>query len=165
MPRRSRRSSGSGGSLVRRRCCTLLLYGIDKGHIPLWEWPVTWVGVAGFEPAASSSRSQRAMWPTTTLTVSDLPRTVRGRPLAFTAVRGDCHPLCHSVAREPVVTDCRPHMHSKCAPLGSCVGQESPRPERGGTGWCALNVLGRRYETRRPATVVAREVSALVSLR
>jgi len=30
---------------------------------------------------ASSSRSQRAMWPTTTLTLSDQPRTVRGGPL------------------------------------------------------------------------------------
>jgi len=29
--------------------------------------PLTWVGVAGFEPAASSSRSQRARSPTTTL--------------------------------------------------------------------------------------------------
>ena len=33
----------------------------------LGEWPVTWVGVAGFESAASSSRSQRATWPTTAL--------------------------------------------------------------------------------------------------
>ena len=24
------------------------------------KWPVTWVGVAGFEPAASSSRTKRA---------------------------------------------------------------------------------------------------------
>src|SRR6185437_12509418 len=40
-----------------------------------------------FIPAhASSSRSQRAMWPTTALTLSDLPRTVRGRPLAYVAV-------------------------------------------------------------------------------
>jgi hypothetical protein len=29
-----------------------------EGHVPSWEWPLTWVGVAGFEPAASSSRSQ-----------------------------------------------------------------------------------------------------------
>jgi hypothetical protein len=33
--------------------------------------------------AASSSRSQRVMWSTTVLTLSDLPRTVRGRPLTF----------------------------------------------------------------------------------
>ena len=44
------------------------------------------VGVAGFEPAASSSRSQRAMWPTTILTPSDLPHTVRGSPLAFAII-------------------------------------------------------------------------------
>jgi hypothetical protein len=44
------------------------------------------VGVAGFEPAASSSRSQRAMWPTTTLTLSDLPRAVRGHPLVSVAL-------------------------------------------------------------------------------
>jgi hypothetical protein len=30
--------------------------------------PSDLVGMAGFEPAASSSRSQRATWPTTTLT-------------------------------------------------------------------------------------------------
>ena len=36
--------------------------------------------------AASSSRSQRAIWPTTTLTLSDLPRAVRGRPLVSAAV-------------------------------------------------------------------------------
>ena len=40
-----------------------------------------WGGVAGFEPAASSSRSQRATSPTATLTRSDLPCAVHGRPL------------------------------------------------------------------------------------
>ena len=34
MPRRSTRPSGSGGSLAPRRCCTLLLYGKEKGHVP-----------------------------------------------------------------------------------------------------------------------------------
>ena len=60
MPGRSRRSSGSAGSLARRRCCTLLLYGIRKGHVPSWEVACELVGVAGFEPAASSSRTKRA---------------------------------------------------------------------------------------------------------
>ena len=55
------------------------------------KWPVTWVGVAEFEPAASSSRSQRVMWSTTALTPSDLPRTVRGRPLASAGICGGCY--------------------------------------------------------------------------
>jgi hypothetical protein len=57
------------------------------------------VGVAGFEPAASSSRSQRARTPTTTLTLSDLPRTVRGRPLASAGVCGGCYSLSYSPPR------------------------------------------------------------------
>jgi hypothetical protein len=36
---------------------TLLLYGVKKATCWDRKWPVTWVGVAGFEPAASSSRS------------------------------------------------------------------------------------------------------------
>src|SRR5207247_5962761 len=39
-----------------------------------------------FVGLAPSARSQRAMRPTTTLTTSDLPRTVRGRPLVSVAV-------------------------------------------------------------------------------
>ena len=31
-----------------------------RPHPTMGEWPVTWVGVAGFEPAASSSRTKRA---------------------------------------------------------------------------------------------------------
>jgi hypothetical protein len=57
------------------------------------------VGVAGFEPAASSSRSQRAMWPATTLTLSDLPRAVRGRPLASADVCGGCYSVSYSPAK------------------------------------------------------------------
>ena len=57
------------------------------------------VGVAGFEPAASSSRSQRARSPTTALTRSDLPRTVRGRPLASAGVCGGCYSFSYSPAR------------------------------------------------------------------
>ncbi len=64
--------------------------------------PSELVGVAGFEPAASSSRSQRAMSPTTTLTVSDLPRTVRGRPLASAGVCGGCYSVGYSPARGAV---------------------------------------------------------------
>jgi hypothetical protein len=44
----------------RQRCCTSQLYGIGKATSQPGEWPVTWVGVAGFGPAASSSRSQVA---------------------------------------------------------------------------------------------------------
>jgi hypothetical protein len=50
---------------------------------------LTWVGVAGFEPAASSSRSQRAMQRASTLTLSDLLSSsvdVRRRPLALSIV-------------------------------------------------------------------------------
>jgi hypothetical protein len=45
---------------------------------------------------ASSSRSQRAMWPTITFTLSDLPRTVRGHPLASAGVCGGCYSLSYS---------------------------------------------------------------------
>ena len=38
----------------------MLLYGIRKDHIPSWEVAYDLVGVAGFEPAASSSRTKRA---------------------------------------------------------------------------------------------------------
>jgi hypothetical protein len=60
------------------------------------------VGVAGFEPAASSSRSQRAMWPTTAFTLSDLPCTVRGRPLASAGVCGGCYSVGYSPVRGAV---------------------------------------------------------------
>jgi len=58
--------------------------------------PSELVGVAGFEPAASSSRSQRVMWSTTVLTPSDLPRTVRGRPQASAGVCGGCYSVSYS---------------------------------------------------------------------
>jgi len=47
-----------GRQLARSRCCTL--YGIEKATSRCGEWPMSWVGVAGFEPAASSSRTKRA---------------------------------------------------------------------------------------------------------
>jgi hypothetical protein len=55
------------------------------------------------DPLASafSSRSQRAMRPSTTLTVSDLPRTVRGRPPA-SAGCGGCYSVGYSPARAAV---------------------------------------------------------------
>ncbi len=41
-------------------CCTSLLY-MRQGHDPLLQiMPLTWVGVAGFEPTTSSSRTKRA---------------------------------------------------------------------------------------------------------
>jgi hypothetical protein len=52
--------------------------------------------------SASSSRSQRAMWPTTTLTPSDLPRTVRGRPLASARACGGCYSFSYSPAMGPL---------------------------------------------------------------
>ena len=60
MRRRSRRSSGLADSSTHSRCCILLLYGVKKATCGARKWPVTWVGVAGFEPAASSSRRQSA---------------------------------------------------------------------------------------------------------
>jgi hypothetical protein len=60
MRRHSRRSSGLADSSAHSRCCTLLLYGVKKATCGARKWPVTWVGVAGFEPAASSSRTKRA---------------------------------------------------------------------------------------------------------
>ena len=82
-------SSGSGGSLARKRCCTSLLYGIDKGHIPRWKWPVTWVGVGRFELPASSSRSQVAVpiaSAAACLSWEPLSVGVRWRPLQATGV-------------------------------------------------------------------------------
>jgi len=51
------------------------------------------------EAVASLSRSQRAMWPTTTPKLSDLPRTVRGRPLASAGVCGGCYSVSYSPAK------------------------------------------------------------------
>jgi hypothetical protein len=68
--------------------------------------PSELVGVAGFEPAASSSRSQRAMRPTTPLSLPDLPCTVRGRPLASAGVCGGCYSFGYSPTQwrwEPAV--------------------------------------------------------------
>ncbi len=43
-----------------RPCCTSLLY-MRQGHDPKVRiMPLTWVGVAGFEPTTSSSRTKRA---------------------------------------------------------------------------------------------------------
>src|SRR5262252_4540073 len=66
------------------------------------QMPSELVGVAGFEPAASSSRSQRAMRPTITFAPSDLPRSVRGRPLASAGIRGGCYSLSYSPPRDTV---------------------------------------------------------------
>jgi len=46
----------------------------------------------------SSSRSQRAMWPTSALTLLDLRRTVRGRPLASAGVNRRCYSVGYSPA-------------------------------------------------------------------
>jgi hypothetical protein len=61
MRKRSRRSSGLADSSGHSRCCTLLLYGVKKATREARKWPVTWVGEAGFEPAASSSRTECAV--------------------------------------------------------------------------------------------------------
>jgi hypothetical protein len=50
------------------RCCTSLLYGTARGHHRRWMMAPELVGVAGFEPTASSSRTrsgplrQLAVW-------------------------------------------------------------------------------------------------------
>jgi hypothetical protein len=62
----------------------------------------TWALICLVSLPASSSRSQRAMWPTTTLTVSDLPRTVRGRPLASAGACGGSYSVGYSPARGEV---------------------------------------------------------------
>src|SRR5690242_10553520 len=54
---------------------------------------------------ASSSRSQRAMCPTTTPTpLSYLPRTVRGRPLTFAGICGGCYSFSYSLAKGRTLT-------------------------------------------------------------
>jgi hypothetical protein len=55
----------------------------------VWSMP-------GPRAGASSSRSQCATWPATTLTLSDLPRGVRGRPLASAGVCGGCYSFSYS---------------------------------------------------------------------
>ena len=65
--------------------------------------------------ASSSSRSQRAIWLTTTLTPSDLPRTVRGRPLTSAAV------VTHLVTHLP-----RGACPSWLASYDRCVGIGTP---------------------------------------
>lgn len=42
------------------------------------------------------------MWPTTTLTPSDLPRSIRGRPLASAGVCGGCYSVSYSPAKGAV---------------------------------------------------------------
>jgi hypothetical protein len=78
MRRRFRRSSGLADNSAHSRCCTLLLYGAKKATCGARKWPVTWVGVAGFEPAASSSRTRHAFvqpyWPEASAQVSGSSR-------------------------------------------------------------------------------------------
>src|SRR4029077_13065811 len=52
---------------------------------------------------ASSSRSQRAMWPTTSFRLSDLLRTVGGRPLASAGICGGFYSFSYSPPRGAVV--------------------------------------------------------------
>ena len=52
-----------------------------------------------YAPLVSSSRSQRARSPTTTLTLADLPRTVRGCPLTSAGVCGGCYSFSYSPAK------------------------------------------------------------------
>ena len=75
--------------MARSRCCTLLLYGIEKATSRHGEWPVAWVGVAGFETAASSSRSQvqvRAASVAAHLACDRLSVDVRWRPPLSVAI-------------------------------------------------------------------------------
>jgi hypothetical protein len=83
-------------------CVSLLLY------VLLYEADVQAAEQLGQTPTrslsspalASSSRSQRARSPTTTVMLSDLPRTVRGRPLASAGVCGGCYSFSYSPAKE-----------------------------------------------------------------
>src|SRR5580704_11607873 len=45
----------SASNSTHRGCCTR-----PKSRFQDKNWPLSWVGVAGFEPAASSSRTKRA---------------------------------------------------------------------------------------------------------
>jgi hypothetical protein len=84
----------------------ILLYGLDTyASRQLGQTPgihVRSAGVGLFVPKSSTDANcQRRSIP-------GLGQTVRGCPLASTAVRGDCHSLCHSAVREPVVSGCCP---------------------------------------------------------
>jgi hypothetical protein len=50
-------------------CCTPVLYGNETGHLRRWKMACDLVGVAGFEPTASSSRST----PARLVSCSDMP--------------------------------------------------------------------------------------------
>jgi hypothetical protein len=113
------------------------------------------VGVAGFEPAASSSRSQRAMWPTTTLTPSDLPRTVRGRPLASAGVCGDCYSVSYSPPRKIIPRI--PRVRERPAPAGGTYG---PVVQTVGFG----DGLAYRFVRRRPSAKAAHTPSRCATL-
>jgi hypothetical protein len=46
-----------GDRLDSKGGCTLLLYETSKGRFQDRNWPLIWVGITEFEPAASSPRS------------------------------------------------------------------------------------------------------------
>jgi hypothetical protein len=73
----------------------------DMTYVPLAMSNVSAARYKQSPPPAldSSSRSQRVMWSTTALTPSDLPRTVRGRPLASVGVCGGCYSVSYSPAK------------------------------------------------------------------
>src|SRR5690349_22142100 len=78
--------------------------GLRKATREDRKWPVTWVGVAGFEPAASSSRTKRAA----KLRYAPPPETARtpgrlcpGTPGSLADARNQREQGCFRPAGEP----------------------------------------------------------------
>ena len=84
-------------AIVRPMLLYVLLCGLDSYRSRQRVRPSS--AVPALLALASSSRSQRARSLTTTLTLPDLPRTVRGHPLASAGVRGGCYSPGYSPAR------------------------------------------------------------------
>jgi hypothetical protein len=94
------------------------------------------VGVAGFEPTASSSRSNKSVALTSAfprLSCSDIPQD----PQKSVAVRGDCHAVRHAPAHTMIMTvygNRRCERHTQPGPLGGLCrrhGWQCPsRPHR-----------------------------------
>jgi hypothetical protein len=118
----------------------VLLYGVDMqvsgqlGQTPARSVLSTGAGLFVPKPSTGGYYQRR--------NTRGLRQTVRGRPLASTAVGGDCHSLRHSVAAESVVSSSCPHTLSKSARLGSaefravcCLRRlcQAGRAERPGT--------------------------------
>jgi hypothetical protein len=103
-------------SVAKCRCSTRQASSVRlPPATPLyWRWPLR------PEPSTGAGYQRRS--------TRGLRQTVRGCPLTSTVDRGDCHSLCHCVAREPVVSDCcSPHAFQVSA-AESGEDQQGPRP-------------------------------------